>query len=423
MVLLRNVQVTSTGYEPEDQPWINQVNVVRTAESFSRFEGRFCYGPNNDFWQAAKDVNGTRTFLPDTQGVDLSTGLASGDAYYDITKAIFFYQPDTVVHAATALALTTETNVTKFWGLASYQSGAIQDGYLLRNANGTIEFVKVSSVTGTPVETTIARAAWDDPMDGTGPSGVTLDFSKVQMVEISHAWYGAGTATLQFRLQGKTYTAAHFNGANDSADYPIIANPSLSAIYGVEATAALGAAPSFSHWGLSVSVDGNKQETGRIFGTFADPVSVSGGTWVPVLSIRLKTTFAIDGATPVSNVYGYITDIVASASSGTRDSIIAIVRNPTLTGAVWGNIPDVTGTGVTDSMIEVDTTATAFTAGLIAYSRAVPDGQSLELDVFKDELIALDSLASSAPVITIAARPFTGGSANVGAAFSWREVY
>lgn len=42
MVLLRNVQVTSTGYEPEDQPWINQVNVVRTAESFSRFEGRFC---------------------------------------------------------------------------------------------------------------------------------------------------------------------------------------------------------------------------------------------------------------------------------------------------------------------------------------------------------------------------------------------
>ena len=41
----------------------------------------------------------------------------------------------------------------------------------------------------------------------------------------------------------------------------------------------------------------------------------------------------------------------------------------------------------------------------------------------QDELVSLDSLASSAPIITLAARPLSGGSATVGAAFSWREVY
>lgn len=43
------------------------------------------------------------------------------------------------------------------------------------------------------IETRYAQSAWNiDKFDGTGPSGYTLDLSKMQMFYIDYSWYGAG---------------------------------------------------------------------------------------------------------------------------------------------------------------------------------------------------------------------------------------
>ena len=48
-------------------------------------------------------------------------------------------------------------------------------------------------------DTKYARSTWFDPMDGTGPSGYTLDLTRMQMFYIDYSWYGAGSIRWGFR--------------------------------------------------------------------------------------------------------------------------------------------------------------------------------------------------------------------------------
>jgi len=418
-----SVKIAPNDYEPSALPWINQTEKMRIAPVINRFEGRFFYGLNNEFWQPAADVNGARVYLPEKNGVSLSIAGASGDAYYDITKTIFFYQPDTVVHAATALSFEPEAGVVRFWGLVSYQGGVIKDGYILRQNETAIEFVKISSTSGSPVETVIPQSQWNDPMDGTGKSGIVLDFSALQMVKIEHAWYGGGTAKLLFRVGGKTYTAAQFNGANNGTKDPIIANPTLSIMYGIHATANVGTAKTFEHYGLSVGSDGDKEPTGKPFAVASGPKSVPGGDWVPIVSVRLKTQFSIDGAALKPNVYGYINELIVATTVLSKDADIAFIKDAGLTGATFTSIPDILGNPISDSMVEYDISATAVTAGNIIYADTLPAPGRSQITIATQDVIAVDSLGLASTTLTLVARAAAGGTATVRTAFSWREVY
>ena len=49
------------------------------------------------------------------------------------------------------------------------------------------------------LETRIPQSKWSDPCDGTGPSGYTLDLTRMQMWYIDFSWYGAGVIRYGFR--------------------------------------------------------------------------------------------------------------------------------------------------------------------------------------------------------------------------------
>jgi hypothetical protein len=49
------------------------------------------------------------------------------------------------------------------------------------------------------LETRIPQSKWQDPCDGTGPSGYTLDLTRMQMWYIDFSWYGAGVIRYGFR--------------------------------------------------------------------------------------------------------------------------------------------------------------------------------------------------------------------------------
>jgi hypothetical protein len=48
----------------------------------------------------------------------------------------------------------------------------------------------------------VPRSQWFDPLDGTGPSGYTIDLTKMQMWFIDYSWYGAGTVRWGVRTSG-----------------------------------------------------------------------------------------------------------------------------------------------------------------------------------------------------------------------------
>jgi hypothetical protein len=49
------------------------------------------------------------------------------------------------------------------------------------------------------VDTRIPQSQWSDKLDGTGPSGYTLDLTRMQMWYIDYSWYGAGFARFGMR--------------------------------------------------------------------------------------------------------------------------------------------------------------------------------------------------------------------------------
>ena len=49
------------------------------------------------------------------------------------------------------------------------------------------------------IDTRVPQSQWLDPLDGTGPSGYTLDLTRMQMWYIDYSWYGAGFARFGMR--------------------------------------------------------------------------------------------------------------------------------------------------------------------------------------------------------------------------------
>ena len=67
------------------------------------------------------------------------------------------------------------------------------NGIFLEDDEGTIKAVIRSNATGTPVNTKVSQTSWNiDAMDGSGRSGITIDWTKSQILTIDYEWLEAG---------------------------------------------------------------------------------------------------------------------------------------------------------------------------------------------------------------------------------------
>lgn len=70
-----------------------------------------------------------------------------------------------------------------------------------------------------------------DPLDGTGPSGYTLDASKMQMLGVEYSWYGAGYAQWMIRGQNGEFVMAHRRPNNNINNEAYLRSGNLPARY------------------------------------------------------------------------------------------------------------------------------------------------------------------------------------------------
>jgi hypothetical protein len=94
------------------------------------------------------------------------------------------------------IAIASDTSLT----IAPEYRGATYDA--TNSPNGGY----IMSVT---IDTRYPRSTWFDPMDGTGPSGYTLDLTRMQMWYIDYSWYGAGSIRWGFRGKDGAVTYCH----------------------------------------------------------------------------------------------------------------------------------------------------------------------------------------------------------------------
>lgn len=109
-----------------------------------------------------------------------------------------------------------------------------QNGIFLQRSGSTISLVLRSYVTGSPVDTTVTQTNWNiDQMQGNGPSGVELDFTKTQILVIDFEWLGVGKVRVGFNVDGFTYYCHEFLNANNK-DSVYMSTPNLPLRYQIE---------------------------------------------------------------------------------------------------------------------------------------------------------------------------------------------
>jgi len=68
------------------------------------------------------------------------------------------------------------------------------------------------------VDTRVPQSQWTDKLDGTGPSGYTLDLTRMQMFYIDYSWYGAGFIRWGLRT-GKGQVTYVYQQTNNNVQY------------------------------------------------------------------------------------------------------------------------------------------------------------------------------------------------------------
>jgi hypothetical protein len=82
----------------------------------------------------------------------------------------------------------------------------------------TISATGAGVVISKTVDTRVPQSQWLDPLDGTGPSGYTLDLTRMQMFYIDYSWYGAGSIRWGLRTS-KGQVTYMYQQTNNNVQY------------------------------------------------------------------------------------------------------------------------------------------------------------------------------------------------------------
>lgn len=382
---------------------------LRVSNPVTLFDSFHRYADNGSFATAVNGEGSAATFNADQGLVDLGIGTGSGSYVYRETLRVFAYQPGKSLLIYTTFILNApKANLRQRVGYFGTNNGF----YL--EANGTaIRFVKRTSVTGSVVDTVVEQAAWNiDPMDGTGPSGITLDPSKAQILFIDMEWLGLGTVRIGFVIDGQIRHCHSFHHANILTS-TYITTACLPLRLEIENTAATASASTLKQVCSTVISEGGYEVRGkaRSFGlaTNAARDLTSANTFYPVVSIRLKSTTPDCIVTPTGfSVLGKNTGIYQ----------YKLIRQATVTGGTW--VP------LANSNVEYNITGTAVSGGedleqgYFATTNQSTGSVPSTADLFKYQL-ERNSFTSTYHPFTLAVRS-DGAGDDVFGSLTWGEI-
>ncbi len=314
---------------------------LRTSQPHTLFEYTFPFDERPQIFTSKLTSGGTLTYNSNKKAAILNcTTTTNSETIYQSRRYIKYNPGKSNLIFLTGNFKSKVASVIKRYGQFDDNNGFFFE------LNGTTANVVIrSKVSGSVVDDSISQSNWNyDKMDGTGVSGVTIDFSKELIFFINYQWLGAGTCQFGFVVDRNIYLCHQFHHSNildvlytQTATLPIRAS--------IKNTASTSSTLEMT-CGTVIS-EGGTQEYGRSYtannGTTGRSFS-STGTRIPILSIRKQTAYlGLDILIYDMGYYFFTAD----------DFFIELVKNPTsITGASWTDIPgalqkDVSGTAIT----------------------------------------------------------------------------
>jgi hypothetical protein len=312
----------------------------RVSSPYTLFDNTFRYGDNSRIWGISTAGSGSSDPLENESSIQMSVTDASGDKVYRETKKVFQYQPG----KSQLIMNTFVMNVGKANLRQRVGYFGNENGIFLELDGTTLNIVKRDYLTSAPNDTQIAQTNWNvDPMDGTGPSGVTLDITKAQIFWTDMEWLGVGSVRTGFVINGQFLVCHIFHHANSIASV-YITTASLPIRYEIENTGATSGSSVMKQICSTVQSEGGHtpRTEMRAASTALAGLALSNSVPKPLVSIRLKADKQDSMVVP-----SYI-DMYGIDNAPFR---WAIYQNTTITTGSWVSAG-------TESAVEYNVTAT-----------------------------------------------------------------
>lgn len=397
----------------EDSANIDAFGRLRVSQPVSLWTSEFQYNKHSLFFDEVTATGGTVTHLPNESAVSLAVTTSNASKAIMQTFDYFRYQPG----KSQVVAMTFVADVQQ--ADTDMRIGYFDDnnGFFLELDGLTVNMVRRTKTSGSVVNNKVAQASWNiDAMDGAGPSGITLDLTKGQILWIDLQWLSLGRIRMGFDIDGVLNYVHEFDVAN-VLTVPSTTTGNLPVRWEIVNTAGVGATKTLTAICSTVFSEGGVDfELGHPFAG-GNGVTTRGisTTPIPICSIRPALLF--------NSIANRIKIEIESIEILTNQDVFwQLIYKPTsITTADFAVGP------VTHSSVEVDIIGTAIAGGVIvdsgyvsAGSKKVPGAQRvpfLSKLPFTLNAAADDQSRSVSLVLTR-----VSADATCAAQFNWLEI-
>jgi hypothetical protein len=380
------------------------------------------YAVNTFKIESAVSGSGAVAALPNESSLSLTPGSGTSGHYaYAQTRVHHRYVPGrSQLIRFTGTFGTPTANVRQRAGYFNDRNG------LFIQYDGTaLSFVRRTYTSGSVVDTTIPRASWSDPMDGTGPSGINLDLTKTWLCWIDLEWLGVGRYRFGFASPetGELLTCYGAAGAN-VLTVPYITTACLPVRYEIHNT---GAASAITMKWICYSVDTEGGDEGDLpiqnaIDSGVTATALASGTYRPILAIRADT---VGQGTTVPNRGQIIVKGISVANVGNNPINVQVRLNPgTLTqagGAItWANAGAISESAAFTNASDTIDTGTLIDSFFVN-ATATAKGTGAQ-DLYMKVPLVYTQLGSVQDTLVISAAGL-GGTSSAHASIVWAESY
>jgi len=305
---------------------------------------------------------GTATHDDTTGALVLSTTTSAADKITYRSNLWHHYTPGVPVISELTVDFgdTGKANHIRRWGMFDDN-----DGLFFELTATTFGFVRRTSTSGTVQETNIPRSDWNrDRLDGSGsratnPSGIDIDFSKLNVFWMDYTWHGAGIVRFGIFAKGQRIVCHVESFANNNA-VAYMRRASLPITWELENTGITASVNELRCWSASVA-SGAQYDPQWAAKTFVyqtnGPQTLSGLTETPIVGLRSKGTFqGIENHTVAAltrlNAWAY--DTTTGAEGIVK---IRLYINATINGEFTSRDDE--------SAVEINDTATTVSNGML----------------------------------------------------------
>jgi hypothetical protein len=438
-VLPKGVTTSKYNYDDFTLDAFQRLRVSQPTIAFEHSFGSVLTSTLTTLWESTATASGTQALTTNLYGLELNTLLTATSGYWIQSYNHIRYAPgvSTIFRISfnfNNLITNVRQRVGMFTDQGTYPSTA-GDGFYLEADGSAISVVRrYMTIGGTGAEERVLQASWNkDKLNGTGESGITLDWTKAQHLVVDYQWLGVGSIRYGFETsQGVVW--AHEIISVNSLSTSWSRTGSLPVRAEIVSNGVLAQAGKLTLINCVVIQEGivNDIRGWRYFGGDSGATAKVGGTAIglyPLLSLRAASTNDLTKRTRIIPTSVTISVLVAGTVGVTPIRVSLLMLPTPNTGATFAVTP-----GGSVTTVDIAATSTTAVTGSAIWTGIIPNvvgTYTFDLSTLNDNANVTGYNAAGtvaitgSSVLTLAAGPTTAAftaAASLVAAINWKEL-